>query len=85
MRVMTSSDNDWIDDILKDEPCNGWQIGTIEGLLITSAANYLYQNLNFNELTYEDADKIIKILYENNIPRDPKEQYKIMQKKGVFE
>jgi len=82
---MTSSDKDWIDELLDEDEITGWQIGTIEGLLLTSSANHLYQNLNFNELTYEDADKIIKELYENNIPRDPKEQYKIMQKKGVFE
>jgi len=82
--VMTSSDRDWIDDVLDDELCNGWQIGNIEALMLTSAANYLYEHINLNELTYKDAEEIIKVLYENNCPKDPQDQYKLMCKRGVF-
>ena len=84
MRVMTSKDKDWIDDILEDEECNLFQIGFIEQLMITSAANFLYQNINLNDLTYNDAEKIIKDLRENNCPKDPQDQYKLMCKRGVF-
>ena len=78
MRVMTSSDKDWIDEILDDEECSLWQISFIEQLLITSAANFLYQNTNLNDLTYNEAEEIIKC------PQSPQEQYKLMCKAGVF-
>jgi len=84
MRVMTSSDKDWIDEILDDEECSLWQISFIEQLLITSAANFLYQNTNLNDLTYNEAEEIIKDLRENNCPQSPQEQYKLMCKAGVF-
>jgi len=84
MRVMTSRDKDWIDEILDDEEITGWQIGIIEGLLITSSAKHLYQNINIIDLTYNEAEEIIKDLYENNCPQDPKDQYKLMCKRGVF-
>jgi hypothetical protein len=83
MRVMTLNEHDWIDDVLDDQ-CEMWQIGLIEGLLQTSAANYLYSNINFNDLTFYEAEEIIKELYENNCPTDPKEQFKQMCKRGVF-
>lgn len=85
MRVMTSRDRDWIDDILEDEQCSCVQMGIIESLLLTSSANYLYEHINLNELTYKDAEAIITKLYENNCPKDPKDQYKIMCKRGVFD
>ncbi len=84
MRVMTSRDKDWIDDILEDEQCSCVQMGIIESLLLTSSANYLYGHINLNELTYNEAEKIIKVLYENNCPTDPQDQYKLMYKRGVF-
>ena len=81
---MTSKDKDWIDEILKDEECSGWQMGIIEGLLITSSANYLYENINLNELTNNEADEIIRDLRENDNPRDPKHQLEGMFKSGMF-
>ena len=83
-KVMTLKDNDWIDDILEDEPCNGFQIGMIEGLLITSSANYLYNNINLYELTNNEANEIITELRENDNPRDPKHQLERMFKSGMF-
>lgn len=83
MRVMTLNDLDWIDEVLDDQ-CEMWQIGLIEGLLQTSAANYLYNSINFNDLTYHEAEEIIKELYENNCPTDPKEQFKQMCRRGIF-
>ena len=84
MRVMTSRDRDWIDEVLDDEEVSGWQIGIIEGLLITSSAQHLYNNINISELTYIDAEKIIEVLRENNCPTDPKDQFRSMSKAGVF-
>ena len=75
MKQMTSRDNDWIDDILEDEPCNGWQVGIIEGLLITSSARDKYIDINLNDLTYAEADEIIWELRENDNPRDPRDQF----------
>ena len=81
---MTSRDKDWIDEVLEDEPCSGWQMGIIEGLLITSSANYLYENINLNELTNNEANEIIRDLNENDNPRDPKHQLERMFKSGMF-
>jgi hypothetical protein len=75
---------DWIDDVLDDEECSMWQIGFIEQLLITSASNYLYFNIDFNNLTHNEAEKIIKDLRENNCPSDSQEQFKEMCRAGVF-
>lgn len=75
---------DWIDEVLDDEDCSLTQIGIIEGLLVTSAANYLYTNLDFNELTYKKADEIIRTLRANNSPTDPKHQYEQMRRNGMF-
>lgn len=83
-KVMTSSDKDWIDEVLEDELCNCWQIGIIEGLLITSSVNYLYYNINLNELKQNEADEIIKDLRDNDNPRDPKHQLERMFKSGMF-
>lgn len=79
------SEHDWIDEVLEDTECDLWQIGKIEQLLITSGANYLYQNINFNELTYNEAERIIQDLWENDCPKDPREQFKQMLRRGVFE
>lgn len=83
-KVMTSNDKDWIDEILEDEECSGWQMGIIEGLLLTSSANYLYENINLNELTNNEANEIIRVLRENDNPRDPKHQLERMFKSGMF-
>jgi hypothetical protein len=81
---MTSNDKDWIDEILEDEECSGWQMGIIEGLLHTSSANYLYGNINLNELTNNEANEIIRVLRENDNPRDPKHQLEKMFRNGMF-
>ena len=39
-------ENDWIDDVLDDEECSLYQIGKIESLLVTSASNIYYENIN---------------------------------------
>jgi|TARA_B110000908_G_C10197597_1_gene423746 hypothetical protein len=77
--------SDWIDDILEDELCSMWQIGFIEQLMQTSAITREYDNINFDNLTYNEAEKIIQNLRENDWPRDPKDQYQEMFKRGVFE
>ena len=62
MRVMTSRDRDWIDDVLDDEEANGWQMGIIEGLLLTSSSSFNYKDLDIPSLTYLEAQEIIKDL-----------------------
>lgn len=84
MRAMTSRDKDWIDDVLEDEECSMWQIGFIEQLLITSASNIFYFDINLNDLTYNEAEEIIKDLRENDRPKDTQEQFKQMCRAGVF-
>ena len=86
MNLMTLKSKDWIDEILEEgeEEATGWQIGSIEGLLLTSSAECLYQNIDFSTLTYKDAEIIIKKLYENNNPTDTRQQYEKMRRAGVF-
>ena len=75
--------SDWIDELLDDQ-CSMWQIGMIEQLLVTSAVNFLYLDITLNDLTYHEAEIIIKDLQENDCPKDPQEQFKRMCKQGVF-
>jgi hypothetical protein len=77
-------ENDWIDELLEDEPSSLWQIGKIESLLVTSSANYLYENIDLNELTYYEAEEIIKDLWQNDCPRDPRDQFERMRRRGMF-
>ncbi len=80
MRLMTSRDDDWIDDFFNDE-ISLVQLGIIEQLLITSSSAYIYNNINLLKLTYGEAEQIIKELRENDNPRDPRDQfYKIFGK-----
>lgn len=74
MRQMISKEPDWIDDFLDDQ-CSFVQMGIIEQLLITSSVSNEYNNINLNELTYGEADEIIKNLRENDNPRDTREQF----------
>ena len=83
-RVMTLNDKDWIDELLDDEEASGWQVGIIEGLMLTSSSGYLYENINLNELTKNEANEIIRDLRENDNPRDPKDQLAKMFKGGMF-
>jgi tRNA splicing endonuclease len=82
--VMTSKSKDWIDEVLDDEPCSAIQIGIIESLLITSSANINYKNLDIEKLTYEEAERIIRELRENNNSRDCKDQFNKMFEGGIF-
>jgi len=89
MSQMTLKQNkmtDWIDDVLEDgdKECTMWQIGFIEQLMVTSASNYSYSNINLNDLTYNEAEEIIKDLRENDCPKDTQEQFKKMCRAGVF-
>ena len=89
MSQMTLKQNkmtDWIDDVLEDgdKECTMWQIGFIEQLMVTSASNYSYSNINLNDLTYNEAEEIIKDLRENDCPKDTQEQFKQMCRAGVF-
>ena len=74
-------DNDWIDDVLDDTPIAWWQISKIEGLCQTSSVGSNYINLKLEALTYEEANKIIYDLKENDNPRDCREQfYKVLRR-----
>ena len=76
-----SEEKDWIDDILDDKPITWWQIAKIEGLCQTSSVGQDYVNLKLEKLTYEEANKIIYHLKENDNPRDCREQfYKVLRR-----
>tara|TARA_R100001460_G_scaffold7790_4_gene19584 strand:- start:1520 stop:1744 length:225 start_codon:yes stop_codon:yes gene_type:complete len=68
---------DWIDDLL-DDRCELYQIATIESLMKTSSVASEYNNVELDKLTLLEAEEIISHLYENNIPTDPREQFKKM-------
>lgn len=85
MKQMTSKNHkDWIDEILEDDECTCIQIGIIESLLITSSSSKNYQNININTLTYNEAEEIIRDLRENNVSKDPRDQFDKMFKSGCF-
>lgn len=80
-----SEEKDWIDDVLDDEPIKWWQIDKIEGLCQTSSVGPNYINVKLEELTYEEANKIIYDLKENDNPRDCREQfYKILKRERGY-
>ncbi len=69
----------WIDDFLADEPITEVQIGIIESLL--TRVPYSLEQLNEIErsildLTEQEAFKLIGRLKEDEIPNDPREQFK---------
>jgi hypothetical protein len=70
----------WVDEFFQDEECSLYQISMIETLMKTSSAAYLYQEIDITELTYEEANEIIKELRENDNPIDPREQFNRMFK-----
>lgn len=69
---------DWIDEFLGDKEVSVYQISIIESLMITSSSAYMYQDLDIESLTYDEAEEIIKELKENNNPIDPRDQFKKM-------
>ena len=66
---------DWIDDLL-DNRCDLYQITIIEGLMQTSSVADEYRDIDFENVSVLKADEIIEHLYENDNPKDPREQYK---------
>ena len=75
--------DNWIDYILdgEAEKSNIYQIGIIEGLQITS--NYRWSG-NAETLTYLEAEELIIKLKENEIKKDPRDQYQEMFRNGTF-
>mgnify|MGYP003646448815 CR=1 FL=1 len=81
--------DDWIDEVLNGEPNSAdlWQLAYIEKMLPYTSleTTYIEEILNkLNELSEEDADKIILKIKQNEIKTDPKDQYEQMRKRGVF-
>jgi len=76
-------DFDWIDSLLEDEPISVYQISAIEGLLKTCVypeqVKVDIEN-NMLSMSYQEANDVIYDLRENNIPKDPAEQFKRMFK-----
>ena len=76
---------DWIDDLLSDEPISLTQISIIEGLLgrcpyPESQINEIEKNLL--ELSEVEASELIFKMKQDEIPTDPREQFKRMFKNG---
>ena len=73
------SNMEWLDELLEDEPISNSQIAIIEGLL--SRVPYDPETVKDVEmgllhLTYEEAYQLIVKLKEDEIPTDPREQFK---------
>lgn len=82
--------SDWIDEVLDGKPLEAemWKVGYIESLLpYTSISPREQQEIfnNLSTLTDIEADELIPYLKENEIKRDPKDQYEQMRKAGVFD
>ena len=82
--------SDWIDEVLDGKPLEAewWKINYIENLLHHTSISSREQEEIINSLdilTDIDADKILKKIKENEIKRDPKEQYEQMRKNGMFD
>lgn len=82
--------SDWIDEVLDGKPLEAewWKVGYIENLLpYTSISPREQQEIfnNLSTLTDLEADELIPYLKENEIKRDPKDQYEQMRKAGVFD
>jgi len=82
--------SDWMDEVLDGKPLEAemWKIGYIENLLHRTAISSTEQERilsSLNELTDIDADEIIIKIKEYEIKTDPREQYKQMQRNGMFD
>jgi hypothetical protein len=76
---------DWIDDLLSDEPISLTQIAIIEGLL--SRCPYPQEKINeietgLLELSDAEASELIFKMKQDEIPLDPREQFKRMFRDG---
>ena len=80
---------DWIDEVLDGKPLEAemWKVGYIENLLpYTSISSREQEQIfsNLSTLTDIEADELIPYLKENEIKRDPKDQYEEMRRNGMF-
>ncbi len=76
---------DWIDDLLSDEPISLTQIAIIEGLL--GRCPYPQEKINeietgLLELSDAEASELIFKMKQDEIPSDPREQFKRMFRDG---
>ena len=87
---MNNNDFDeWFNDVVNGEPkeAENWQLNYIESII-----NYTYipeiekEEIynNINNISEIEAEKILKYLKENEIKRDPKDQYEQMRSNGMF-
>ena len=81
--------DDWIDNILDDEPSGithtQWLI--IEGNIdLTSFTERMKSDIlgTINDLTELEAEEIITKIYENRYEKDTRKQWEKMCKDGVF-
>ena len=82
--------SDWMDEVLDGKPLEAemWKIGFIENLLPYTALESKEKEEIFNKLstlTDIEADELIPHLKENEIKRDPKDQYEQMRRNGMFD
>ena len=75
--------DNWFDWITDGEPNKStiWQMSAIDSLQRTSS--YVWQG-DPEQLSYEEAEQLIKKLKENDNPQDPQDQYRKMFRDGVF-
>ena len=87
---MNNSEYDeWFKDIVDGKPKEAemWQLNYIENILPYTCVSSREQEEICERLnTYSEleAEKIIKYLKQNEIKRDPKDQYEQMRKNGMF-
>ena len=79
-----------MDEVLDGKPLEAevWKLNYIENLLHytsipTSEQSDILSSLS--ELTDDEADEILKKIKENEIKRDPRDQYEQMRKSGMFD
>ncbi len=75
--------DNWLDWITDGEANKStiWQMSAIDSLQRTSS--YVWQG-DTEQLSYEEAEQLIKKLKENDNPQDPQDQYRKMFRDGVF-
>mgnify|MGYP005822995861 CR=1 FL=1 len=70
----------------KMKPIEYWQIDKIESMLILCPYDEHYKQEILNNLpeTKEEADKLLSTLWDDHIPRDPKDQFDKMMKMNTL-
>tara|TARA_Y100000401_G_C8307357_1_gene217739 strand:- start:1045 stop:1308 length:264 start_codon:yes stop_codon:yes gene_type:complete len=81
---------DWFDDLVNGEPTpiTFSQLVTIESKIDYCNLPISYKTKilnNLNNYTEIEAELVIKDILDNQIPIDPKDQYKQMRKNGMFD